>query len=104
MWIILILLAAWFYWGDLGTILANKFWENEAAPWEKVTALYFPDNNDESNYLIFENLSSVKSCQMIAHTQAEIRGDPLMIKGSYICEIGKEREENGITIYRTNVK
>lgn len=104
MWIILIALAAWFYWGNLGTIMANQFWGNDAAPWERVTAVYYPNNMDMSKYQIYENLKNVDDCQRVSHLAASLSGDAAMTHSSYICNIGKEREDSGLTIYRTNAK
>ncbi|WP_156474513.1 hypothetical protein [Gluconobacter albidus] len=105
MWLIVIAaIGAWFYWGNPTLNVANQFWKNDAAPWEKVTAIYFPDNLKTYDHMVTEDLNNVAECRNVVKIQANLRNDPDFHRGSYICNVGKEREEGGISIYRLSVR
>lgn len=69
--------------------IANALWSGDAAPWEKVTAVYTPDitkpNKIEISDAIFADLTA---CREHVLALAAERGDPNLEKGSFECAVG----------------
>ncbi|MBX2830375.1 MAG: hypothetical protein KTR23_04215 [Rhodospirillales bacterium] len=74
--------------------IADLIWIDDAAPWEKVTAVYTPDTTKPTEILISEaDFADLKSCRAYVYEQAALRGDPDLQKGIYECAIGFYRSK-----------
>lgn len=75
--------------GNPERYIADLVWTDDAAPWEKVTAVYIPDTDRPGDILIsepeFENLAA---CRAHVDRLAAEHGDPDLEKGRYDCAIG----------------
>ena len=69
--------------------VADLIWTDDAAPWEKVTAVYTPDitkpNKIEISDAVFADLTA---CREHVLAMASERGDPNLEKGSFECAVG----------------
>ena len=85
-------------------MIANWFWEYEAAPWETVDAFYYPDQNDLSKFQQILGLGSVDVCRNAVRSMAASYGDPNLTMGDYECGIEVIDNLGGIDIYRTSTR
>ncbi len=98
-------LILWAIFGSPMHDLAEWFYKYKPAPWEKVDAIYYPDNDNRAKHSIAAGLSSLDECRTWANSQASADNDPYFIRSSYLCWIGKTNEEfAGMQVYRTNAK
>ncbi|OSQ47935.1 hypothetical protein [Thalassospira alkalitolerans] len=85
--------------------IADLIWPDDAAPWEKVTAVYYPDRE---KLIVFEfageSLNSVAECRDVVFARALQNGDPDLKRGSYECAIGFYRQYGDIGVYRLTVQ
>lgn len=81
--------ASWFALASPQREIAQLIWPHDAAPWEKVVAVYYPDRTNTKDLAFAgEELSDVQSCKESVKKLASEKGDPDLEKGSYICAIG----------------
>jgi len=84
----IVVLAAASY-GDPERHIADLIWKNDAAPWEKVTAVYTPDAAEPRKIEISEAVfADVAACRDHVMELAAERGDPDLQKGSFECAVG----------------
>ena len=102
--LILVVVGAWFIWGDPPKDVANWFWEYEAAPWETVDAFYYPNRNDLAKFQKVSGLSSVDACRTAVRSMAWNYGDASLTQGDYECGIEVVDYLGGIDIYRTTAR
>ncbi|MEQ8392758.1 MAG: hypothetical protein RIB30_17355 [Thalassospira sp.] len=75
--------------GNPERYIADLIWTDDAAPWEKVTAVYTPDTTKPNDLEISEaEFSDITACRAYVHERATERGDPDLKKGSFECAIG----------------
>ena len=89
--------------------IADMIWTDDAAPWEKVTAVYMPDQSKPNDIFISDaELDDVEACRAYVRSMAADRGDPDLKKGQYDCAIGfysQDDEDGGVSgEYRLKVK
>lgn len=102
-WLIIVAVVLWTILGDPKKDLANAFWSNSAAPWEGVTAIYYPSRLDLSKYQSKE-VGDLEQCRDWVYAQAARRNDPNLVVGDYECGIGFLRMYGGLKVYRTSVR
>ena len=67
---VLLLIAAWFVFGDPPKNLANWFWKSDAAPWETVDAYYYPNKNDLEIVIFGHGKKTVEQCRDWVYSKA----------------------------------
>lgn len=103
--ILLILVgAAWWFFGDPARDVAKWFWPEEAAPWETVDGYYYPDRTDLTRHVAHTGFSSVDDCRAWIYAEAERQKDAGLARGDYECGVGKMRSEYGLNVYRATVR
>ncbi|OKH89513.1 hypothetical protein [Thalassospira sp. TSL5-1] len=81
--------------------LANLIWPEGPAPWEKVTAVYFPDKNDKTAFRFAgEDLGSLDQCRDAVMELAATNNDPELKNGSYDCAVGYYADDDHTGHYR----
>jgi hypothetical protein len=87
-------------------MVANWIWPDDAAPWEKVTAIYYPDKTDTSKFVFAgEGLDNVADCRAKAEARAHEKGDDGFKRGSFACAVGfYPGEEGAAGTYRVTVQ
>ncbi len=84
--------------------LANLIWPNGPAPWEKVTAVYFPDKKDKTAFRFAgEDLTSLDQCRNAVLELAATNNDPDLKRGSYDCAVGFYADDKHTGHYRLTV-
>lgn len=101
---LILIICAWFIWGDPPKTVANWFWADDAAPWETVDAFYYPDRSNLTIYDSSTGFGSVEGCRNWVRLSAALRGDPNLIRGDYECGIEVVDTFAGIPVYRTTVR
>lgn len=87
--------------------IANILWPDDAAPWEKVTAVYVPDitrpTRIEVSEAAYDNLAA---CREHVFEMAAENGDPDLEKGRFECAIGfyADKDDGSGGEYRLIVK
>ncbi|WP_157831856.1 hypothetical protein [Thalassospira marina] len=100
----IIAVAAWSTLGAPQEWLANQVWPDGPAPWEKVTAVYFPDRNDKTAFRFAgEGLDNVQQCRDAVLELAATNQDPDLKRGSYDCAIGFYSSDDHTGHYRLTV-
>lgn len=75
--------------GNPQRYIADLIWADDAAPWEKVTAVYTPDTTKPNDIEISEaEFADVTECRAYVHEQAAKHGDPDIQNGVYECAVG----------------
>jgi hypothetical protein len=69
-------------------------WPNGPAPWEKVSAYYYPNKEDLTVARRQYGFSSVDECRNWVFGQAAAAGDPGLGRGDYECGVGLIRREH----------
>ncbi len=102
--LILIAVVLFFVFGSPGKTVANMVWQNDAAPWEKVDAFYYPDKADLTNYEAARDLGSVQECRDSVGAMASANGDPGLTRGDYECGIERLEDFGGVGVYRVTTR
>jgi hypothetical protein len=89
---------------DMERSVADRFWPEEPAPWETVAAYYYPDRTNLEKHIALAGLDGLDACRATARTIAAQHNDHALLRGDYICLVGKPREWNGIQVYRIKVR
>ena len=86
--------------------VANWFWPDGSAPWEKVDAYFYAETDRYGLFkpLVLRELADVSQCQSWVGSMAEAYRDPMMARSDYECGIGKPRDVDGMSVYRLTVK
>ncbi|MBO9508457.1 hypothetical protein [Thalassospira sp. A3_1] len=85
--------------------VADLIWADDAAPWEKVTAVYYPDIQKETDIRISDaRFDDVAECRAHIGELSSENGDPDLKKGRYECAIGFYRDGTGEGSYRLIVR
>lgn len=103
-WIILFAIGAWLLLGNPSKNVANWFWPDSAAPWEKVDAFYYPNGSDLGVFLAQRDLNSVQECRDWVFSMAASRDDPILILGDYECGVEQIEGIGGLSVYRLTVR
>ncbi|OSQ38768.1 hypothetical protein [Thalassospira mesophila] len=94
-------------WASLGAPqewFANQFWPDDAAPWEKVTAVYYPDKSDRTVFKFAgENFENAEKCRDVIMKQAAANNDPQLERGSYECAVGFYSSNDHTGHYRLKI-
>jgi len=102
--LIVIGLIAWFIIGDPPETIANWFWPETTAPWEKVDAFYYPDRAnlylDRREY----DFSDLDQCRRWVFSEAARNNDPNIVRGDYECGVGKSGDFGSLRVYRITVR
>ena len=104
-WILIggIVLAIWYI--EPIRTLTNMIWSNNAAPWEKVEAIYNPVEGSRLTYNRVIGLASVHERRMWALQVAATNNDPRLERTEYECGVGEsDFEYAGVTVYRLTVQ
>lgn len=81
--------------------IADLIWTDDAAPWEKVTAVYYPDTQKKTDIRISDaRFDDVAECRAHIGELSSANGDPDLKKGRYECAIGFYRDGTGNGSYR----
>ncbi len=76
--------------------IADLIWSDDAAPWEKVTAVYTPDISTPGKIEISDAIfANVAACRDHVTDMAAERGDPQLQKGRFECAVGFYPEKDG---------
>lgn len=102
--LILVALILFFVFGSPGKTVANMFWKNDVAPWEKVDAFYYPDKADLTDYNAVRDLGSVQACRDSVAALASANGDPGLTRGDYECGIERLEDFGGVGVYRVTTR
>lgn len=102
--LILAALILFFVFGSPGKTAADLLWQNDAAPWEKVDAFYYPDKADLTDFKAVRDLGSVQECRDSVLAMAAANGDPGLIRGDYECGVGKIKDFGGVGMYRVTTR
>jgi hypothetical protein len=102
--IILIFIALWIIFGNVPMNIADIFWQEEAAPWERVDAFYYPDRNNLTMYRKMPDLKSVDECRAWVRSSSALSGDDGLYRGDYECGIGILDNSGSYSIYRNTVR
>lgn len=101
---VVLLVGAWFLLGDPPGTVAGWFWPEDAAPWERVDAFYYPDRG---NLLIDQrrqDVGSVDGCREWVRLAAAANNDPSLARGDYECGVGFLRSLGDVGVYRLTVR
>ncbi len=93
------ILAAATY-GSPERYIADMIWTDDAAPWEKVTAVYVPDTSKPNTVLVSDaQFADLEACRAHIHSLAVEHDDPDLKKGRYDCAIGfyAQEDDKGVT-------
>ena len=99
-----IVIGFWFLLGDPPRTVASWFWGQEAAPWERVDAFFYPNRSDLSAVETRMKVGTVSNCRDWAHSRAASNGDPSFQRSDYECGIGKPTPVGGLKVYRATVR
>lgn len=100
----IIAVLAWSTLGGPREWFANQIWPDNAAPWESVTAVYYPDKNDRSALKFAgEGLDSVEKCKNVVRKLAGENNDPDLTRGSYDCAVGFYPTDDHTGHYRLKI-
>jgi hypothetical protein len=102
--VIFVALAIWFLFGTPSKTVANWFWEYEAAPWEAVYAIYYPDRQDLSKQIGPHQTDDADGCLNWSRLQARRHDDPGFRRGDFMCYAGEPYDSNGFSVYRTKFR
>ena len=102
--VIFALLAMWFLFGTPSKNVANWFWEYEAAPWEAVYAIYYPDRQDLSKQIGPHQTDDADGCRKWSRLQAIRHDDPGFRRGDFMCYAGEASNFHGLSVYRTKFR
>lgn len=95
-------IGAWFLFGSPKNDLADWFYPDEPAPWEKVDLFYYPRANNLNKVEEYRNVGSLRDCQSRAYF---LRTRPNLPPGDYECAVGDTGQRLGdIKIYRLTLK
>ena len=101
-WIVGIVIAFWVL-SAAPSFLANTFWAETNAPWEKVDAFYYPDASDLTEWEEKMDVGSVQACRDWVEDAAAAKGDPNIDRGDYECGVGC-KESDGFNVCRLTVE
>jgi hypothetical protein len=100
----IISLLAWASLGGPREWFANRFWATDAAPWERVTAVYYPDKTDRSVFKFAgEGLENTEKCRDAVMALAVKNNDPQLAHGSYDCAVGFYADDDHTGHYRLTI-
>ena len=102
--LILVAVVLFFVFGSPGKIAADMLWQNDAAPWEKVDAFYYPNKADLTDFIAVRDLESVQECRDSVLAMAAAIGDPGLTRGDYECGIGRIKDFGGMGMYRVTTR
>ncbi|UKV16103.1 hypothetical protein L6172_07270 [Thalassospiraceae bacterium SW-3-3] len=81
--------------------VADLIWTDDAAPWEKVTAVYYPDRQNTKDVRISDpSFDNVAQCRDHIANLATENGDADLQKGRSECAVGFYRDGAGNGSYR----
>ena len=81
--------------------VADLIWTDDAAPWEKVTAVYYPDTQKQTDIRISDaRFDDVAQCREHIAKLATENGDADLQKGRSECAVGFYRDGTGEGSYR----
>ncbi|WP_339861523.1 hypothetical protein [Thalassospira alkalitolerans] len=85
--------------------IADLIWPDDAAPWEKVTAVYYPDREKLTDIRVSDtSFADLASCRAHVIERATENGDPDLNRGRYDCAIGFYRDDEGRGNYRLTIQ
>jgi hypothetical protein len=85
--------------------IADQIWTDDAAPWEKVTAVYYPDTQKQTDIRISDaRFDDVAQCREHIAKLATENGDADLQKGRSECAVGFYRDGTGEGSYRLIVR
>ncbi|WP_299821237.1 hypothetical protein [uncultured Jannaschia sp.] len=102
--IVILIVGAWFVFGDPPKTVANWFWSDGAAPWEEVDAYYYPDRSNLTSYQAGPGLRSVQECRDWVNAAAAANGDASLVRGDYECAVEQVDSFAGGPVYRLTVR
>jgi hypothetical protein len=102
--VLLLLIGAWFYFGDPPGTVAGWLWPNDAAPWEQVDAFYYPDRGNLAVDQRRRDVGSVEGCRDWVFAAAAANNDRSLRRGDYECGVGLIESFGGIGVYRLTVR
>ena len=103
-WLIVIGIGVWFVIGSPLTAIADRFWSDKAAPWEKVDAFFYPNRSNLTIHKAKRDLRTVDECRNWVKSQASEIGDLMMAQSDYECGVGKLQDFGDIAMYRLTVR
>ena len=103
-WLIVIVAALWFIFGDPKKNVANWFWEYDQAPWEEVDAFYYPNRDNLTIDMREYNVGSVENCRAWVYQQGAAKGDPHLTRGDYECGVGFVKYFGSLKVYRITIR
>ena len=101
---LLLLIAAWFVFGDPPNNVANWFWKADAAPWETVDAFYYPDESDLEVFIVGYGKKTVEQCRDWVYLKAAEYQDWGIKRGDYECAIEPIDSIGSLVIYRATTR
>lgn len=102
-WIVTAILVLWVLFGHPLSFIANTFWSESNAPWEKVDAFYYPDASDLSVWESQVDVGSIQECRDWVENSASKNGDEDLRQGDYECGVGC-KSDNGFNICRLTIE
>jgi hypothetical protein len=102
--LIILLIIVWAVFGSPLTNIANLFWSEGSAPWERVDAFYYPDRSNLTVHRVSYNLGSIGNCRAWVLTEAAHNNDPGLARGDYECGVGEIEKMGDLTVYRITVR
>lgn len=99
-----IVIVFWIVLGQPLVTIAQWIWPNGPAPWEAVTAVYYPGKNlmiDKQK----SGLATLDDCRRWVRAAAAADGDPSFENSDYECGVGFiESRAAGIAVYRLTLR
>ena len=103
-WIVIIIVGAWFIFGNPSKDIANWLWDDGPAPWEKVDAFYYPDRNNLFVDRSARGFVGLEECRDWVYSKAARNGDPTLERGDYECGVGRLGSFGDIGVYRLTLE
>ena len=103
-WAVVLGLIAWGVLGEPKYDVASWFYSDSPAPWEEITAIYYPDRNDLSFSVTQSGLDNLIECREWVNQMAFIRNDRNLMTGDYECGVNFREKFYDIDVYRLTLR
>ena len=97
-------IGLWLWFVTPAKDVANLFWKDSAAPWEKVDSFYYPSRRNMIEFQMEAGLASVDECRSWVRSIAARQGDPGILRGDYECGVQQLSSFAGLRVYRLTVR